>query len=219
MSLGCCLQEIAIHLGAHDDHLVNRFKGLGGSLARQRLQVDVRQPINILDEGIRGIRQLLRRGTNLVPGRHHGRSTGSGHLVLCNDILELQEPLVGLLGIRAIHQGLHVRRHLGVGDVLHRIVDSHDLCLWDGCDHTAKSCVHLIPVRSRCHAVWPTDAPDGLVVCLRGRFQKLGIRSSAHLDHLVNRLQSFQRLELPGRLQEDAVVPVHLLGKVVGRIS
>eukprot|EP00438_Fugacium_kawagutii_P017216 Skav235576 [mRNA] locus=scaffold612:100010:102154:- [translate_table: standard] len=62
---------------------------------------------------------LMKGYTNLVPRRHNCGSTGAGHLVLCNNILEFQESLVGLLSIRTVHQGLHVSWHFGVRDVFH----------------------------------------------------------------------------------------------------
>ena len=56
------------------------------------------------------------------------------------------------------------------------------------------------------------------MMCLRSCFQKFGIRSSSHLDHLVNGLKSFQGLKLPWSLEENAVVPINFLCKIIGSI-
>ena len=42
------------------NHLGNGFQGLRRSLARQRLEIDVRQPVNVFDERVGCIRQGLR---------------------------------------------------------------------------------------------------------------------------------------------------------------
>ena len=101
--LCCCLQEFSIHLVTHHDHLVNGFQRLCGGLAGEQLQLNVRQPIDVLDETIGCIGQCLCSFTAspiLSPEGTTGRA-----LAVATSFFST------LFCIRSMNQGLHVSWH------------------------------------------------------------------------------------------------------------
>ena len=59
------LQCSAVHRETHHDHLIDILKHLQG-LGSRELGVDVGGPVDLLQEGVGGLRQLLRRVIDLV---------------------------------------------------------------------------------------------------------------------------------------------------------
>mmetsp|Transcript_22774 Transcript_22774/g.49570 ORF Transcript_22774/g.49570 Transcript_22774/m.49570 type:complete len:246 (+) Transcript_22774:108-845(+) len=123
------LEGIPIGLGAHHDQLVNCLEALVSRGTRERLQVNVREPVDVLEEGVRLLGERLCSSANFITRGHTGRCTCAGDLVLLHDILEGQEAFVGLLCISTVDQRLHVLRDPGVSDGRDGVVHVHDLGL------------------------------------------------------------------------------------------
>ena len=66
MRLGRGLQEVAVHGVAHHDRRVDRLEGLRGRRAWERLDVQVGEPVDVLQERIGGVPELLGGLADLV---------------------------------------------------------------------------------------------------------------------------------------------------------
>ena len=79
------IDQISQAKGLKFSHWLSKFQGLRRSLARQRLQVDVAQPVHLLQERIRGVGEGLGGSADGVPGWDTGWRTGLCHLRLYNN--------------------------------------------------------------------------------------------------------------------------------------
>ena len=138
------------------------------------------------------------------------RTRPSSALRSLHHILELQECLVGRLGILSAHLGHHVGAHiLAQAELVEGVVHVHGLGGRHGRNHVANGGVGGSVVRQGGHSL-AVNALDGLAVGQHASLQGLRVHRGAHDQHLVDGLQHLQGLG-GGQHSVDAVSPVDLL--------